>query len=320
MRPSKRDILIATRRSRLAMTQSESVGQTLAHLNPRVGLRFVPLESEGDRVTDHPLALLGGKGLFTRTIERAILGRDADIAVHSFKDLPTELTAGLVIAAVPRRAPVHDVLISATALRIDELPKGAKVGTCSPRRAAQLLRIRPDLRIVPLRGNVDTRVKKVLDERVVDATLLAAAGLHRLGLHGYAANAVPVEDILPAPAQGAIAVQCRADDHVTLRRCVPLNDAMSALCVHAERQVTAGLRGDCHSPIAVLAEAVGDAELRVRARVLSPDGRVCLASEARGPMKSSPRMCDQVVEELLGQGARRVLDEAANSAAAIPEP
>jgi hydroxymethylbilane synthase len=320
VRPSKRDIVIATRRSRLAVTQSETVGQLLARLSPRVSMRLVTMESEGDKITDHPLAAFGGKGLFTRSIEQALLDGKADIAVHSFKDLPTEPTPGLVIAATLRRYPVNDVLIARDAERIEDLPKNAVVGTCSPRRAAQVLRIRGDLKIVAMRGNVESRLRKVLEEETVDATLLAAAGLMRLGLDQHAANIIPAEQVLPACAQAALAVQCRADDHVTLRRCMPLNDAATSVCVHAERQVVGELGADCHSPVAVYAEILAHDEMRIRARVLLPDGSRCVEAEATGPVRLNRKLCHQVAISLLDQGARQMLQEAAKMFTGVAEP
>lgn len=319
MRPSRRDIVIATRRSALATVQSESIGQRLKGLNPRVGLRLVPLESEGDRVIDHPLAAVGGKGLFTRAIEQALLEGKADIAVHSLKDLPTEPTPGLVIASIPRRLPVHDVLISRHGGGLDGLPQGAAIGTCSPRRQAQVLRLRPDLKVSPMRGNVDTRIKKVLDEHRFDATLLAAAGLARLGLDRHAGSPLTVDQVLPAAGQGALAVQCRADDHICLRRCMPLNDAATSLAVTAERQVVADLGADCHSPLAVLAEVVGLRELRIRVRVLAPDGSACLEADQTGPAKTARKLCGLIAERLIAGGARQILHDAARAAVVVPK-
>jgi len=313
LRPSKRDIIIATRKSKLATTQSRGVGEAIHRLNPRVSLHLVELESEGDQVKDHPLAAIGGKGLFTRVIEQALLSQKADIAVHSLKDMPTEITPGLVMAATPKRMPVHDVLIARDADRIEDLPQGATLGTCSKRRAAQALRIRPDLKIVPLRGNVETRIRKVMELGEVDATMLAAAGLARLGLTDYLTKPIPVEQMLPAVGQGALAVQCRADDNTTMRRCLPLNTAVAATCTNAERHVVARLNGDCHSPIAVLAEFVDSIDLRVRARVMSPDGQEFLEADERGPVKRLRGLCDAVADDLLNQGARRILDDATAS-------
>jgi len=313
MRPSRRDILIATRRSALAQAQARAVGDRLGALHARVTVRLIPMESEGDRITGHPLAAVGGKGLFTRAIERKVLARGADLAIHSYKDLPAdETTPGLIVAAVPPRAPAHDVLIARGVNRLEDLPQGATLGTCSKRRAAQALRLRPDLRIVPLRGNVETRLRKVLDEGELDATLLAAAGLLRLNLDAHAAHAVPVEQILPAAGQGALAVQCRVDDHVTLRRCIPINDAAAAQAVDAERRIVAALGADCHSPVAAYAQPTADGQLLLRARVLSPDGCTCLETHQHGPLGRVAALCDAAVEELLRQGARDVLARAAS--------
>lgn len=318
MRPSRRDIVIATRRSKLAVAQSQAIGRWLAQLNPRVGLRLVTLESEGDRVLDHPLAAVGGKGLFTGAIEQALLDGSADIAVHSLKDLPSEATPGLVIAAIPARMPPHDVLICREGGSIEGLAVGATVGTCSPRRHAQLRRLRGDLKITPMRGNVDTRLRKVLEEQRFDATLLAAAGLLRLGLEEHTSRPIPMEQVLPAAGQGALAVQCRVDDHLSLRRCMPLNDATTSLCVHAERQIVADLGADCHSPLAVLAQPGEDDRLRLRARVLSHDGSTCLEADETAPAKSIPLVCRSVVKKLLDRGARHLLDEAEQIATPAP--
>lgn len=310
MRPSRRDIVIATRKSKLALTQSEMIGQWINRLNPRVKLRLNPMESEGDKITDHPLASHGGKGLFTRVIEQSLLKGDSDLAVHSFKDVPTENTQGLIIAATPARADFHDVLICREGQSIEDLPSKATLGTCSPRRIAQALRIRKDLKIVNLRGNVDTRLRKALKENEVDAILLAAAGLRRLGLTEHLAKPVPAAQILPAAAQGALAIQCRVDDHVSLRRCMPLNDSMTSTCVNAERSVVAALGADCHSPVAALAESAGTGKLRLRARVLSLDGAVCLEADQIGSTRKLRDLIDTVAQSLIDQGALKVLKDA----------
>ena len=320
MRPSRRDILIATRRSQLALAQSQMAGNWIHKLNPKVGLRLIELESEGDRVMDRPLAALGGKGLFTRAVEQAVLDGRADIAVHSLKDLPTEPTPGLTIVATPRRAPVHDVLISASAKRIEDLPRGATIGTCSPRRKSQLLRLRPDLNIVLLRGNVDTRLRKVLEEELMDATLLAAAGLARLNLPQHLVAPVPVEQVLPAAGQGALAIQCRVDDHITMRRCLPLHDTLTGTTANAERDVVAKIGANCHSPVAVLAESIGVDKVRLRARVLSHDGQDCLEVDMTEGVKKLRALCNAAAKQLLDQGARKLIEEAAAApSASAPE-
>lgn len=291
------------------MVQAEAVGKYVNRLNPRVGMRLVPIESEADR-TEGPLAPHGGKGLFTRAIERALLSKQADIAVHSLKDLPTEGTPGLILAATPKRAAVEDVLIARDADRIADLPRGGTVGTSSPRRAAQVLRLRSDLKIVHLRGNVETRIAKVMENGEIDATILAAAGLNRLGLSEHLKKIIPVEDMLPAAAQGALGIQCRVDDHVTLRRCMPLNDAITSIRVNAERQVVAKLKADCFSPLAVLAEPIGLDELRLRARVLSLDGSEMAEADVTAAVDRIAALSSEVTQILLDQGARKLLDDA----------
>lgn len=285
----------------------------MARIEPGLDIRYHWVESEADRNLDATLADAGGKGLFVKAIEQAVVRHEADVAVHSLKDLPAlPASPGLVIAAVPLRQDVRDCLISAVVTSLDQLPHGAVVGTASPRRAAQVRRLRPDLRIQPLRGNIQTRISKVLaEDGAYDATLLAVAGLRRGGLSVHAKHPVELATMLTAAGQGALAVQCRADDHLTVARCLPLNDPISAVAVHAERQVVAALGGDCHSSIAVLAQPVGPAsiggEFRLRARVLSPDGQVCLEADRTGPTRQLGRVAKQVVAQLRESGADALL-------------
>lgn len=321
MRRSKKPIVIASRTSPLARIQAEMVGRGLTKLNPGIELRFVWVESEGDKITSGPLSAVGGKGLFTKAVERIVLKGDADIAVHSMKDLPAdEITPGLQIAAIPRRADVRDALIGkAGAIQIDQLPQRANVGTSSPRRAAQLKRLRPDLILQPIRGNVDTRLSKVLGESPIhDATMLAIAGLSRLGRREHTAQPIAVEQILPAACQGALGIQCRRDDHVSLTRLLPLNDPSTSTAIHAEREVVAGLGADCHSSIAVLAEQVDPEKtkaernadshwFRVRARVLSADGSSQIEADQRCKTQDLRRLIKRLVTELDEQGARALL-------------
>lgn len=322
MRRSRKPIVIASRTSPLARVQAEMVGRGLAKLNPGLELKFVWVESEGDRIKQGPLSAVGGKGLFTKAVERVVLKGDADIAVHSMKDLPAdEITPGLQIAAVPRRADVRDVLIGRSgAITLDDLPRGAQLGTSSPRRAAQLQRARPDLSVSPIRGNVDTRLSKVMgDTPTHDATLLALAGLTRLGKKELATTALPVDQVLPAACQGALGIQCRRDDHVSLTRLLPLNDPATSTAIHAEREVVAGLGADCHSSIAALAEQVSPEQtqakrnadshwFRLRVRVLSADGASLLEADEKCKTQDLRRLIKRVVKELDEQGARRLLN------------
>ncbi|MEX0777530.1 MAG: hydroxymethylbilane synthase [Phycisphaeraceae bacterium] len=319
MRKSSRPLVIASRRSPLARAQTQAVAKLFAARDPELKIKFKWMESEGDVQTQAVLAEQGGKGLFARAIERALLRGEADLAVHSAKDLPAAATPGLTIAATPPRADVRDCLITREGLdSIAALPHGAKVGTSSPRRAAQLKRLRPDLDIQPLRGNIETRLRKVLEENVCDATLLAVAGLTRGGLAKHALHAIDTAVMLPAACQGALALQCRNDDHTTLLRCLPVNDAATAQAVHAERQVIAALEGDCHSAIAVLVEALEPpAEpgadtarrdrhspyVRLRARVLSPDGAAMITFEEAAPLRQLGKLVGRAIASLKEQGA-----------------
>lgn len=322
MRRSQKPIVIAARRSPLSKIQAEIVGGRIKKLHPKIDVQYVWVETQGDKAIGQSLADKGGKGLFTRDLEQLLLKNKADIAIHSLKDLPATDTTGLVLAAVPRRADARDCLVTPNGLTsIDELPKGAVIGTASPRRAAQLLKLRPDLKIDLLRGNVQTRIDQVLKPdgaKRYDATLLAFAGLNRLGLTEYTKVALPVEQIMPSACQGALAVQCRANDNVTLTRCLPLNNPEASTAVHAERQIVAGLGGDCHSPIAVLAEQSkqpptpakrnADAHwFRLRVRVLSGDGSQCLETDDQVKTKDLRRLVKKVIKDLNAKGAQKLL-------------
>lgn len=310
MRKSRRPIVIASRASRLARIQAQLVGKMLQHHHPDVVVDYRWIESEGDRQTE-PLTEAGGKGLFVRSIEQAVLDGRADLAVHSLKDLPAERGPALSLAAVPLREDPRDCLIARSgADTIEQLRRGAVVGTTSPRRSALLRRLRPDLLVRPLRGNVQTRLEKVLGGQEYDATLLAVAGLNRLGLSQHARGAIDPAMILPAASQGALALQCRPDDHLTLRRCLPLNHAVSAFAVQVERQIVAALEGDCRSPVAVLAEPAerdGEAGCRVRVQCVSGDGRDCVQADQWLGGKQITRPLRRMVEELRRRGAHQVI-------------
>jgi hydroxymethylbilane synthase len=307
MSADNRPLIIAARPSRLSRTQAEWVGAQLAAAHDGLEVVFKWIESEGDQLADVPLADAGGKGLFARAVERALLSGDADVAVHSMKDLPVsdaEHPDELTIAAVPPREDVRDCLIARDGVSaIDQLKQDAVVGTAGPRRAAQLLHLRPDLKIELIRGNVETRLRKVLEGDSYDATLMAVAGLNRLGLSDRASNAIDVQTMLPAAAQGALAIQCRRNDQITIDRAMALNHSTSCEAVHLERGVVEGLQGDCHSPIAVLAETDGDA-YRVRARVLSEDGRRLAEADETGQAQA---MVERVMASLRSQGAVEIL-------------
>jgi len=268
---------LGTRGSPLALTQAAMVAEALAaaHGWPTDTVETVVIRTTGDRVQDRALAEIGGKALWTKELDRALLAGEVDACVHSMKDVETVRPDAIAIAAALPRADVRDRLIGAAS--IADLPHGARIGTSSPRRAAQLRRRRPDLRVALLRGNVDTRLAK-LAAGEVDATLLAAAGLDRLGRDGVG---TPVDDMLPAPAQGAVGVEARADDAATRALVAAIDHAPTSACVRAERGLLAALRAGCHSPVAALATVTDDG-VRLRAELLSEDGAAHVAGELAG--------------------------------------
>jgi hydroxymethylbilane synthase len=261
-----------TRGSALARWQTDYVIGLIRAVRPDLSIECEVFSTRGDQVLDTPLPLIGGKGLFTEELEAALLGGRIDCAVHSLKDLPVESRAGLTVAAMPPRAHVQDVLVSRNGYTIATLPDGARVGTSSLRRSAQLLKVRPDLRIIDLRGNVDTRVRKALAaDSPYDAIVLARAGLERLGHGGVISEVIAVTDMLPAPGQGAIAVQAR-DDASLIAALAPIHHVHTAMAVSAERAFLAGLGGGCSVPVS----AYGDwtaGRLGLRGRVSSTDGK-----------------------------------------------
>jgi hydroxymethylbilane synthase len=264
----------------MALHQTALVRDRLVAAHPDLaasgGVEIVTIRTTGDRVQDRLLAEIGGKGLFAKEIEEALIARHIDLAVHSLKDLETWLPEGLVISCVLPRDDPRDVLVSIEQATLETLPRGARVGTASLRRQAQLLRCRPDLGIMPIRGNVNTRMRK-LDAGEVDALVLALCGLARLGAVGRATQILSRDVMLPAVGQGALAIECRADDEDTRRRVEPLHDPISAACVGAERAMLAALDGSCRTPIAGLAELVGG-RLTIEGLLLKPDG----SGEIRG--------------------------------------
>jgi hydroxymethylbilane synthase len=293
-----RPLRIGTRGSPLALAQAREARDRLmaAHGLPEAAFALVPIRTTGDRVQDRPLATLGGKGLFTREIEQALLRGDVDIAVHSMKDMPTLLPEGLAITcALPREDP-RDALLAPGTARLADLPAGSAVGTSSLRRRAQVLHRRPDLAVVEFRGSIETRLRK-LESGVAAATFLAMAGLSRLGYDAVARTPIDPDDMLPAVAQGTIGIeQRRADDRVSALL-APIHDAPTGLRLAAERALLAGLDGSCQTPIAALAELAGG-RLRLRAEILRPDGSERLAHELEG---------DSADAAPLGAEAARVL-------------
>jgi hydroxymethylbilane synthase len=281
---------LGTRGSPLALTQAGMVRDALARahgLQPD-RIELVTIRTSGDRIQDRPLADAGGKGLFTKEIEEALLAGAIDLAVHSSKDMPTVLPEGLVITAFLEREDPRDVFISRKAKSIEELPRGATVGTASLRRQALALRLRPDLKVVPLRGNVETRLRK-LDEGAADATLLALAGLKRLGLADAATAVLDVDDFLPAVGQGAIAIETRDDDARTRDLLTSINHAATASALVAERAFLAVLDGSCRTPIAGHATITGGG-LRFRGMILKRDGSEAFETTRTGSVDAAERI------------------------------
>ena len=294
---------LGTRASPLARVQAEGVRAALAARHPGLTVELVFVRTTGDRVTG-PLAAAGGKGLFVKEIEEALLDGRIDAGVHSMKDVPARLAAGLVIGAVPERADARDVLIGGDG-GLAGLPPGARIGTASPRRRAQLLAHRPDLVVVLLRGNVDTRLRKWRAGEV-DALLLAAAGLARLGISEPAAQPLPVDEFLPAVGQGALALECRADDGATRALLAAVDRPAAATPVAAERAFLAAVRGDCNSAIAAHATLAGG-RLTLRALVTDPDGRRRLEERDTAPAADAEALGRTVATRLLAAGAAALM-------------
>ena len=297
-------IIFATRPSALARWQTARVIQLLQAEHPGLECNEYVITTTGDRVLDRPLPEIGGKGLFTSELEDALLSGKVDAAVHSLKDLPVEDTPGIVVAAIPEREAAHDVLVSADGWTISNLPEGARVGTCSTRRTAQLLARRPDLTILPLRGNVDSRVRKALTGEY-DAIVLAQAGLTRLGLQAHISEVFPLEVMLPAPGQGALAVQCREDDAETRERLAAIHDPLTAAAVGAERAFLSNLGSGCSLPVAAFAEK-NNGTIILTGAVLSADGKQAIRLSAVD--KEPHTLGERLAELVLERGAAELLE------------
>jgi hydroxymethylbilane synthase len=302
---SIREIRIATRKSALALWQAEYVKASLEQAHPGLVVSLVPMVSRGDKLLDAPLAKIGGKGLFVKELETALLENEADIAVHSMKDVPMDFPEGLDLYCICEREDPRDAFVSNTFASLDELPAGSVVGTSSLRRQAQLLALRPDLKINFLRGNVNTRLAK-LDAGEYDAIILAAAGLIRLGFAARIRAAISVEASLPAGGQGAVGIECRSADLEIHALLAPLHHRETALRVMAERALNKHLNGGCQVPIACYALLEGE-QLWLRGLVGQPDGSQLLRAEARAASSDAQVLGVQVAEALLAQGAAEIL-------------
>ena len=301
-----RRIRIATRGSALALAQAGGIAQAVA---AALGCEteLVPIVTSGDRLAEAPLARIGGKGLFVKEIEEALLDGRADLAVHSAKDLPARLPPDLVLAAFPARADPRDALIGrAAGAQLRSLPHGARVGTGSARRGSQLLALRPDLVLVPLRGNVDTRLRR-LAERELDAILLACAGLDRLGRADAIHERIDPGTLLPAVGQGTLALETRAGDPLA-EELLALDDATTRACLAAERTFLRELEGDCNVPLAAYAEPLAGGRLRLRALVASPDGRALVRREEGGRLADAEAAGRRAAEHVLANGGAAILE------------
>lgn len=302
---SSRPLRIATRKSLLALWQAEYVKAELEKHHPGLVVELVPLTSRGDKILDVPLAKVGGKGLFVKELETALLEGDADIAVHSMKDVPMEFPAGLGLAVICPREDARDAFVSHRFASLDELPQGAVVGTSSLRRQCQLLAARPDLQIKFLRGNVQTRLQK-LDDGEYDAIILAAAGLIRLELKDRIRAYIEPELSLPAGGQGAVGIECRMDDLAAIELLKPLHHISTAEQVSAERAMNRHLQGGCQVPIACYA-LHRNGQLWLRGLVGAPDGSQMLFDEITGPVAEAEQMGVALADRLLAAGADKIL-------------
>ena len=299
-------IRIATRRSPLAMWQAEYVAKRLGELHPQLQCELLPMRTQGDKLLDTPLAKVGGKGLFVKELEHALLAGDADIAVHSMKDVPVSLPEGLELPVIVERADSRDALVTSKVASIEDLAPGSRLGTSSLRRGCQLQSLRPDIEILSLRGGVDTRLAK-LDAGEFDAILLACAGLDRLQLGERIRQRIPTQTLLPAIGQGAMGIECRQHDQQTRELIGALHHGPSAEAITAERALNARLQGGCQVPIA--GHAVHrDGRLWLRALVASLDGREVLREEASDEVQQAEALGIHVAEALLEKGAGRILE------------
>jgi hydroxymethylbilane synthase len=298
-------LIFATRPSALARWQTQWIIRALKNIHPDLACEEKIITTQGDKILDKPLPEIGGKGLFTQELEMELLSGTVHCAVHSLKDLPVENPAGLTIGCIPPRAEVRDALVSKNGYSLATLPKGASVGTSSLRRAAQLLALRSDLHTEPLRGNVDTRLRKALDGHY-DAVLLAGAGLIRLGLEGHVTDWLSVDVMLPAPGQGALAVQCRADDLDTLSLLAALEDDSTRKAVTAERAFLSGLGGGCSVPVGAYAEdGEQGAELMLTGLVISVDGKKAIKVNRTGT--DAHLLGHELAQRAIAQGAYEIL-------------
>ena len=304
----RKRLFIGTRGSKLALVQTEQVLEMMRKLEPDVKYEIVPIRTKGDKLHDLGNTAVEGKSMFTKEIEEALLSAKVDVAIHSMKDLTTDLPEGLVIAAVPRRVDARDVLVARSGIMFKELQSGARIGTSSSRRRAQILAARKDLEMVEMRGNVDTRLRK-LESGEYDAIVLAAAGLLRLGLDGKVTEYLSMDLMLPAVGQGAIAIQARENDQETKNLVSPLDHEPTRSAIEAERAFARKLGADCHNPVAAHAE-VESGRLTLDGLVATPDGQQIVRSQIMSDSLNAEQVGEELAELLLSKGAATILEVA----------
>ncbi|MCK5710627.1 MAG: hydroxymethylbilane synthase [Deltaproteobacteria bacterium] len=308
----RRAFRIGTRGSKLALWQANFISSLISEKYPELRTEIQIIKTTGDTMLSSPLSEIGGKGVFVKEIEEALLSQKIDIAVHSMKDVPTVLPEGLCIGAVAKRHDPRDVLISKDGLTLSELPEGARVGTGSSRRASQLLHNRPGVKIVSIRGNVDTRIRKLRESDEYDAIVLAMAGLQRMGLGEEVTEIITPEVMLPAPGQGIIAIECREEEVETMGILRAINHRETEYQAISERAFLLRLGGDCNVPVGCYALLSMDS-INLRGIISSPDGKVIIKKEANGPVDEALELGGQLAELILDDGGDKILEELSHS-------
>lgn len=303
---TKKTFKIATRQSPLALWQAEHIRSLLHQHWPNINFELLPLQTSGDKFLKTKLLGLGGKGLFVKELEEALIDHRADLAVHSMKDVPVNFPQGLTLGAICQRHLALDALLSPHETDVENLPQRAIIGTSSLRRQSQLLALRPDFIIKPLRGNIHTRIQRLKDGDFT-AIILAIAGLERMGIHEMIQQILPLDVMLPACGQGALGIECRSNDKEIHQLIAPLHDHDSALAVHLERHINARLGGHCHAPIAIYCEIV-DTSVVIRAKVATADGKITLSNYQKGSIDSAQETAERCVQALIAQGAKGLLE------------
>ena len=300
------NIRIGTRGSKLALTQTNFVAEKLKKAMPDADIEICIIKTSGDIMQDVSLLTIGGQGVFVKELEEALLSDKINLAVHSMKDVPGDVPEGLTFAAILKREDIRDVLVSRDNIKLEFMPKGAKIGTGSQRRGAQIKAMMPDVNIVPLRGNIDTRLKKIETENLT-GVILAAAGMKRMGLAERITQFLPVETMLPAVGQGALGLQIRSNDVELAKACVSLNDATTAVEVAAERAFLRALGGGCRLPIAALGKLDGQM-LTLEGMVAAPNGSTMIREKINGTMKDAEEIGKKLAEIILDKGGKRLMD------------